>query len=30
MRYTVTIMNDTSLMDDNGLVHTWFSYQQEE
>lgn len=29
MKYTVTIMNDTSLVDDNGLVHTWLSYQQE-
>lgn len=29
MKYTVTIMNDTSLVDDNGLVHTWLVYQEE-
>lgn len=29
MKHTVTIMNDTSLMDGQGLVHTWLAYQEE-
>ncbi|HGG6556739.1 TPA: hypothetical protein ACJG76_004950, partial [Salmonella enterica subsp. diarizonae serovar 61:i:z] len=29
MKYIVTIMNDTSLVDNQGIVHTWLVYQEE-
>ncbi|HAT1685463.1 TPA: hypothetical protein I8Y21_006333 [Klebsiella oxytoca] len=29
MKYTVTIMNDSSLVDGHGIVHTWLVYQEE-
>ncbi|EBR8158690.1 hypothetical protein DOA20_26630, partial [Salmonella enterica subsp. enterica serovar Newport] len=29
MKYTVTIMNDSSFVDGHGFVHTWLAYQAE-
>ncbi len=29
MKYTVTIMNDSSFVDGHGFVHTWLAYQKE-
>ncbi|HAF1417180.1 TPA: calcium-binding protein [Salmonella enterica] len=29
MKYTVTIMNDSSFVDGHGFVHTWLAYQKD-